>query len=276
MPPPPSCVGLPCLAFNRDKCSDAPILFSLWERTAVPTWATPQGWFLVRHHAQIQMATFLWNPSNGDKIQLPPLQHDAPRMSPVMWYCHVGGGGDGSCWTRHEYDIGTQMLDAHNTEKLVITPVASCQGKIYFTNSFEELGVIDFCPEPVFSSIAMREVVTGGYGIAHKAKVLMVESEEQLHMVILLFDGSYSDLIYEVSVYRMDFSAQQWRRLHDLGGRAFLVAFGNFCASCPADECGLERDCVYIPYPWEQSLFIYNVRERTMKEKKLEQAPESM
>lgn len=68
--PPPSRVRLACLAFNRGRYSDAPILFSLSERKAVPsdmddlagntTWATPHGWFLVRRPTP---ATFLWNPS---------------------------------------------------------------------------------------------------------------------------------------------------------------------------------------------------------------------
>ena len=62
-------------------------------------------------------------------------------------------------------------------EKLVITPVASCRGKIYFSTGFEELGVIEFRPTPAFSSVAMREVVTGGYGVAHSALVFMVESK---------------------------------------------------------------------------------------------------
>jgi hypothetical protein len=73
--------------------------------------------------------------------------------------------------------------------------------------------VIEFRPTPAFSSVAMREVVTGGYGVAHSALVLMVESRGQLHMVNLLFEGSFSNVVYEIGVYRMDFTRQEWRRV---------------------------------------------------------------
>nr|CAB3488723.1 unnamed protein product [Digitaria exilis] len=288
--PPPSGVRLPCLAFNHGKYSDAPILFNLSERKAVAsdmdeltgndtTWATPHGWLLVHRHRH----TFLWNPSNGDKIQLPPLpDDDVPsadcicllsdkpavagcvvvlfeiEMDPVMWYCHVGDSGEG--WTRHEYDIGTQILYPDETlhEKLVITPVTSCHGKLYFISTgFHELGVIEFPPaaaaaaSPAFSSIAMREVVTGGFGVAHSALVFMVESKDEVHMVNLLFDGSFSSV-------------------------AFLLSPVRFGASRPAAECGLEEDCVYVAsYPWDKGLMIYNVREGTIKLENLEEAPES-
>lgn len=103
----------------------------------------------------------------------------------------------------------------------------------------------------------MREVVNGGYGAAHSALVFMVESKEQVHMVNLLFDGSFSNVVYEVSVYRMDFASQEWRRVHDLGGEAFLLSAARFGASRPAGECGLEEDCVYVAYPWDKGLMIY-------------------
>ncbi|OEL32490.1 hypothetical protein BAE44_0006491 [Dichanthelium oligosanthes] len=150
------------------------------------------------------------------------------KLGPVvLWYCHVGGGADdaGGGWARHEYDIGTQILYSDETlhEKLVITPVASCCGKFYFSTDFEELGVIEFrrrrrsAPSPC------------------------------------------------ASVYRMDFSKQEWRRVYDLGGQAFLISSFNFGASRPAGECGLEEDCVYVAYPWDKGLMIYNIKEGTMK-----------
>ncbi|KAL6651744.1 hypothetical protein ACP70R_010669 [Stipagrostis hirtigluma subsp. patula] len=311
-----SLVPLPCLAFNRGKYSDEPILFSISEKKATPcdmdeltgktTWATPHGWFLVRHPAAAAAppATFLWNPGNGDKIHLPPLREDLssectcllsdkPDLSgdgkfvvlllekygPVLWYCHAGAdGGDNGGWARHEYDIGTQVLYPDETlhEKLVITPVAACRGRFYFSTGFEELGVIEFRPATAFSSIAMREVVAGGYGVADNALVFMVESEGQVHMVNLLFEGSLSSVVYEVSVYRMDFSGRQWRRVRDLGGRAFLLSSLSFGAARSADKCGLEQDCVYMSYPWDKSLMIYNVKDGTMKMESLDGAPESM
>ncbi|CAN6241454.1 unnamed protein product [Urochloa humidicola] len=313
--PPPSRVRLPCLAFNRGKYSDAPVLFNLSERKAVPSdmdelrgntaWPTPHGWFLVRRPGTPATTTFLWNPSSngGDKIQLPPLQEDVPddctcllsdkptaggcvvllldRMDPIMWYCHAGGG-EGEGWARHEYDIGTQILYPDETlhEKLVIAPAASCHGNFYFsTGSFEELGVIEFraTTKPEFSSVAVREVVGAGevYGVAHSALVFMVESKERLHMVNLLFEGSFSNVVYEVSVYRMDLATQQWCRVYDLDGQAFLLSATRFGASRPAADCGLEEDCVYVAYPWDRGLMVYNIKEGTMNVETIDEAPES-
>ena len=135
--------------------------------------------------------------------------------------------------------------------------------------------MIEFRPTPAFSSVAMREVVTGGYGVAHSAVVFMVESKGHLHMVNLLFEGSLSKVVYEISVYRMDLARQEWRRVHDLEGQVFLISAANLGASRRADECGLEEDSVYVAYPWDKGLMIYNIREGTMKVEDLDDAPES-
>lgn len=120
--------------------------------------------------------------------------------------------------------------------------------------------MLEFRPAPAFSSIAMREVVTGAHGVAHSALVFMVESKGRVHMVNLLFEGSCSNVVYEMSVYRMDFAKQEWCRVHDLEGQAFLISAASFGASRPAGECGLEEDCVYVAYPWDKGLMIYNVK----------------
>ncbi|CAN6250721.1 unnamed protein product [Urochloa humidicola] len=278
MTPPPSRVRLPCLAFNRGKYSDAPVLFNLSERKAVPSymdelrgntaWPTPHGWFLVRRPGTPATTTFLWNPSSngGDKIQLPPLQEDVPDDCTCLLSDKPTAGG-----------CVVLLLD----RKLVITPAASCHGNFYFsTYSLKELGVIEFrraTTMPEFSSVAVREVVGAGevYGVAHSALVFMVESKERLHMVNLLFEGSFSNVVYEVSVYRMDFATQQWCRVYDLDGQAFLLSATRFGASRPAAECGLEEDCVYVAYPWDRGLMVSNIKEGTMKVETIDEAPES-
>ncbi|PUZ49580.1 LOW QUALITY PROTEIN: hypothetical protein GQ55_7G336900 [Panicum hallii var. hallii] len=303
--PPPSRVRLPCLAFNSGKYSDAPILFNLSERKSVlsnmdelagnTTWATPHGWFLVR--PQTPATTFLWNPSNGDKIQLPPLHEDVPAdctcllsdeptvvsgggclvlllemMGPVLWYCRVAGGGaddaGGQEWARHEYDIGSQILYPDETlhEKLVVP-----WQLLLLLHGLRGAGR-DRVPPDAGVQLRGHALVTGGYGVAHSALVLMVESRGQLHMVNLLFEGSFSNVVYEIGVYRMDFTRQEWRR--DLEGHAFLISPANFAASRRADECGFE-DCVYVAYPWDKGLMIYNIKEGTMKVENIEEAPES-
>ncbi|CAL5070867.1 unnamed protein product [Urochloa decumbens] len=266
-------VRLPCLAFNRGKYSDAPVLFNLSERKAVAsdmdelrgntTWptATPHGWFLVRRPILPSSGTPAMATRSGGRccrLHLPALRQDCvvlllDKMDPVLWYCHVGSGGG---WERHEYDIGTQILYPDETlhEKLVI---ASCRGNLYFsTGSFEELGVIEFrrATTPEFSSVAMRAAGEVVYGVA--------QSKGRLH---LLFEGSFSNVVYEVDGFR------HAAMVHDLDGQAFLLSAASFGASRPAGECGLEEDCVYVAYPWDRGLMAYNIKEGTIKV----EAPES-
>uniref|UniRef100_J3LZ95 KIB1-4 beta-propeller domain-containing protein n=1 Tax=Oryza brachyantha TaxID=4533 RepID=J3LZ95_ORYBR len=232
-------------------------------------WVTPRGWILARDTAS--MSTFLFNPRNPDeKIQLPHLTEDLrttcacllsckPTLpgctvllvepnATVIWQCCVGGKE----WARHEHNVGTQLVDPASDlrEKVPMCPIAACRGKFYFkSESFADIGVLEFSPTPVFSSLKLA-----GECEVHldTAKVFLVESEEDLYMVGLV-DGFGWDLIdlmdYRILVHKMDFSVQQWRRAYDLGGRAFLLASGYFGASCSADEHGLKADCVYMVCP---------------------------
>lgn len=81
----------------------------------------------------------------------------------------------------------------------------------------------------MFSSIAIHDAIVGGSGVVNMAKVYLVESDEELYMVRLLFGYDFRT-VYEVNVRKMDFSKQQWCRVHDLCGRAFLVSPSNFGA----------------------------------------------
>lgn len=102
----------------------------------------------------------------------------------------------------------------------MICSVATCHGKFYFNGGFDELGVLEFSPAPVFSSIAIRNSIEQPFGCR---KEFLVESGEELFMVSLLAATDLNTL-YKVQVHRMDFSAQEWREVDDIGGRAFMVS----------------------------------------------------
>jgi hypothetical protein len=244
------------------------------------------------------MNTFLWNPQDRGKIELPPLpiQHDllidctcllsdkptAPSCivllvepyATFMWHYHIGGQHNQS--QKYDYDIGTLPLpDLQSYEKEVIAPIAACGGKFYFNSTRTELGVIDFCPGPVFSSIAIDDAVDATYGVAQgPAKVFLVQSKDELYMVSLLCVTS-AKTIYGASIHRMDFSKQRWRKVHDLAGQTFLLSLFNFGALCSAINSGLRENCVYISYPWEKTLHIFNVKDGSMESQKLDEAPAS-
>jgi len=152
----------------------------LRNKTVCPT---GRGLLLVRDPDT--MDTFLLRPQDGDRIHLPPLvgiddgelmhshcllsdEPSAPGCVLLlvegvadnsMWYCHPGDDDDR--WVKYEYDIGTMTLP-HEYEgskymKITICSIAACRGKFYFNGTPEELGVLDFCPGPVFSSIAIDD-----------------------------------------------------------------------------------------------------------------------
>ncbi|KAL6657297.1 hypothetical protein ACP70R_005077 [Stipagrostis hirtigluma subsp. patula] len=299
-------VRVPYLALKHLAGSDQPVFFDFLENkvcggggvaelTNSNCWATPQGWVLVRSSS----STYLLDPhNNGVKIQLPHLPDegqstyctcvlsDYPEPSsscivllvetdtPVIWYCHTGGGGDDQGWVKHEFDIGTLPLPDLGdgcSEKLVISPVTACQGKFYFNCDFKEIGVLDFCPAPTFSSIAIRNAIVGPPGFR---KVFMLESKQELYMVSLL-SAVDLNVVYRVMVHKMDFSKQEWCQVDDIGDRVFLLSSWYFGASRSADDCGLERNCIYVVYPWNKCLMIFNVRDGTSKVQDIDKAPVS-
>lgn len=165
-----------------------------------------------------------------------------------MWYCRPGD--DDQQWVKYEYDIGTITLpyeyEGSQYMKIPICPIAACRGKFYFNSTHEELGVLEFCPGPVFSSIAIDDSFEpedeedddqgyeeeGGHGLNPGAQVFLVESGSDLYMVSLLYATPSRDQIDEGFVQKMDFSTRRWRDVGDLGGRTFLLSLFYFGVSC--------------------------------------------
>ncbi|RLN23539.1 hypothetical protein C2845_PM07G31760 [Panicum miliaceum] len=170
--------------------------------------------------------------------------------------------------------------------KIPICPIAACRGKFYFYSTHEELGVLEFCPGPVFSSIAIDDSFEsededddqGGYeeegGPNPGEQVFLVESGGDLYMVNLLYATWSSDQIVEGFVQRMDFSTRRWGDVGDLGGRTFLLSRFYFGASCSGGEGGgLQQDCVYLVNPRRKEMQVFNVKEDTNEVHSLDEAP---
>ncbi|CAO2206994.1 unnamed protein product [Urochloa humidicola] len=300
----------PYLALKHVAGSDRPIFYSVSEKkmhagdeagelTNTNSWATPQGWILVRDAPSL--ATYLVdprNPTDTGRIPLPHLHEEnlstfctcllsdyypanpaqtssscchvllVETDAPIIWYCRIGDKE----WTRHEYDIGTLDYDDGHSEKLVICPIVACRGKFYFNGcDFTEVGVIAFCPEPVFSSITINNAIT----IMPKGcwKTFMIESAQELYMVSLMSCLDL-DVVHRFSVHKMDFVRDEWIQVDDIGDdRVFLLASWYFGASRPADECGLQRNCVYVPYPWNKVMMVFNLRDGTTELQDLDGTP---
>ncbi|CAL4974386.1 unnamed protein product [Urochloa decumbens] len=296
---------LPCLAFHRRGHSTA--LYTVPEEENLVV-ALNAGLLLARDPNT--MATFLWRPEDGDQIHLPPLEglddgvlmhshcvlSDEPSApgcvvllvegcdDTSMWYCHPGD----DAWVKHEYDVGTITLPCEYQGskhlKIPICPIAACRGKFYFNSGPEDLGVLEFCPDPVFTSIAIDnsyeseddeedEEYSGGPNPG--ASVFLVESGDELYRVKLLYATLSHDEIDEGFVQKMDFSARRWRDVGDLCGRTFLLSSFYFGASCygGGGESGLRQDCVYFVNTYRKEMQIFNVKEDTNEVHRLDEAP---
>ncbi|KAL6912132.1 hypothetical protein ACP4OV_000937 [Aristida adscensionis] len=286
----------PYLALDHVAGSDDRVFFSFAEQKVIDgraelksnsCWATPQGWVLVRDATA--SSTYLLDPHNHNaRIGLPHLPEDLPIVStcvlsdhsftvllvkpdaPVIWYCRI----DDEEWTKHEYDIGTQDLSDlgdGRSEKLLICPITACRGKFYFNGTLDELGVLDFCPAPVFGRVTIPGAADETLGFQ---KLFMVESKQDLYRVSLL--ASYDlETVYRVTVHRFGFAKQEWIKVDDLGDQAFLLSSWYFGASRSADQCGLEKNCVYMLNPWDKCVKLYNIKDGTDKVLDLKEAPAS-
>ncbi|CAL4972612.1 unnamed protein product [Urochloa decumbens] len=314
-------MDLPCIAFHGYDRSTVMLSLSEHKRVAAGDTTddvlnnkvispTAQGLLLVRDPDT--MATFLYSPATGDKVQLPPLRgvdddvllyshcllSDKPSApgcivllveggdDTFIWYCHP----EDDQWKKYEYDIGSHLLpypgeEEDQIEKEVICSIAACHGKFYFDCSAADLRVIDFSSsshEPVITAITIDDTVTNDSSNGHDdderppCQTYLVESDGELYMVRLLVVLPFEngDEIDKVSVHRMDFSKRRWCNVSDLGGRAFLVSRFYFGASCSGGEHGLLPDRVYFVSARNNTLQVFDVRDGSYEVQKLDKAPE--
>ncbi|KAF8755815.1 hypothetical protein HU200_011287 [Digitaria exilis] len=162
------------------------------------------------------------------------------------------------------------------TRTYVICTVATWCGKFYFNSPSTELGVLEFCPGPVFSFIKIDNTIAtdGSYGYstednqATRCKPLWSPTTDgELFMVILLSNNTSRDKIFGSSDHRMNFAERQWPKVKDLGGRVSLLSLFYFGASCAGggdDDHGL-KDHVHMVYPVRKTLLVFDVREGTIE-----------
>uniref|UniRef100_A0A0E0D7N4 DUF295 domain-containing protein n=1 Tax=Oryza meridionalis TaxID=40149 RepID=A0A0E0D7N4_9ORYZ len=90
------------------------------------------------------------------------------------------------------------------------------------------------------------------------ANLYMVESLDELYMVCQMYDSDMKT-IYDVTVYR-------W---------PCVLASCYFGASRSADECGLEKDCVYSIFARDKYFEVCKVEDGETEEYDLIEAPDS-
>ncbi|KAF8732779.1 hypothetical protein HU200_015117 [Digitaria exilis] len=136
-----------------------------------------------------------------------------PPQSTVLWYCHAGG--EGSAWSKHEYDLGGSSIPVPGGPcwcKRVISRLASCRGRFYYSHSATEYGVIDFPSKPAFSTVPMRKVPVrhpAGQFMA-VASMYPVEIDGELYTASVVHRGCHdANSVDDVGVYRMGFARKK-------------------------------------------------------------------
>jgi hypothetical protein len=235
-------------------------------------WATPDGWVLSWDPSTL--STFLWSPQTSEKILLPPLTQEITRYSAcslsdkptrnagftvvvvepedtVIWYCRVGGttAAGSAGWVRYEYDLGSVMVLGLGPIKGRITRLTACRCRLYFVQSIDELGVLEFAPEPVLTCLSVPAVKRPA--AMTSMAVSCVELDGELYLVSAFLHSALGvdTSVLGCGVYRMDFAARRWRRVRSIGDRAFLMCRSHFGGWCAATGSGLRPNCVYWMAP---------------------------
>ncbi|GJM92172.1 hypothetical protein PR202_ga08608 [Eleusine coracana subsp. coracana] len=189
----------------------------------------------------------------------------------------------------------TMVFDAQSANKYEICrasvhrmdfahlPHGGVRGEIYFNSLRNELRLLEFCPDPVFSSVTLvvdesddeseDDDEEDGHEPQRPASVFHVESGGDLYMVKLYYASAFRKEVVEGVVDKMDFAEMRWRRVDDLGGRTFFLSRFYFGVSCSCGESGAKRDCVYMVTPWKKEMLVFDVKDGTLSLHKLDEAP---
>ncbi|KAF7063343.1 hypothetical protein CFC21_069869 [Triticum aestivum] len=235
-------------------------------------WMTPHGWVLSCDPSTL--ATFLWSPQTTEKIDLPPLTpgqeiplHSSCSLSgkptaagftvvavepekTAVWYCHVGGNAsDRPGWVRYEYDVGSVTFPVVNDRRIqgkkFITRLTAVGGKFYFFKSHDELGVLEFSPAPLHSSVPVRAVERPPGTTCMAPSFVELGGELYLASAFLHYDSGGATSVLGCGVYKLDLAGKRWCKVSDIGDRAFLMCPLYFSGCCSATASGLRPNCVY-------------------------------
>ncbi|KAF7091638.1 hypothetical protein CFC21_094193 [Triticum aestivum] len=256
-------------------------------------WATAQGWVLAWDPDT--SATFLWDPQDPEhgRVQLPSLAQAPPLgsecalsgdpagpggctvvlaepcESTVIWYCHAGSTT--AEWVRHEYDLGGRWAVLGEYREWIkehISGLVACGGKFYYpVSDKDECGVLEFSPEPVFSTVTTKGVKLtlppSGEVCVHWNHFLF-DLDGELHALCIFFAGLDTNEVADIAVYKMDFAGSRCAKVDNIGDRAILASASNHAVGwCSASKFGLLPNSVYWMSRYDKCLHVYDIETST-------------
>lgn len=148
--------------------------------------------------------------------------------------------------TRISNDGHVTVILGHS-ERFQIRSIAAVEGKFYFEMSSSELGVLEFIPNPTFSTLKFERLPVPHYRWEF-AFPHLVESRGRLFLVVQIQDSLSS-----ITLYKMDFSRLAWSMVDGLYDQVFFLGRLHFTASYSAWELGVKQGNVY--YLFEDEVY---------------------
>lgn len=191
-----------------------------------------------------------------------------PPGSCFIFFCHVGSSSSSpAAWVRHEYDIGTRKMDIEGRQRMKrsIHCITSCGGKLYHFIRSTAYGVLEFSPEPVFTTVRMKPASPFTTTDMFVASIFSVDVDGKLHLVFIFESGG--GVVADVAVYRVDLEKRKHVRIGSIGDRAILVGGRRndmgAAGWCRARRHGLLPNSIYWMNPGDRRLRVYELGKRT-------------
>ncbi|KAL6894145.1 hypothetical protein ACP4OV_008243 [Aristida adscensionis] len=146
--------------------------------------------------------------------------------------------GDHSRQTAIIWIDGRDAASEDSSQRFLIRSIAAVEGKFYFDISSSALGVLEFAPNPTFTTVEF-EMLSVPFNSWERASPHLVESRGKLFLV-----AKFHNCLSQ-SLYKMDFSKLAWCRVYSLYDQVFCLGRFNCTASYSAWELGLTQGNVY-------------------------------
>jgi hypothetical protein len=133
----------------------------------------------------------------------------------------------------------------NRSERFQIRSIAAVEGKFYFDVSSSKLGVLEFLPDPTFTTLNTERVKVA-WDSWELAFPHLVESRGRLYLFVITQNNLSS-----VAFYKMDFDRLAWSSVDRIYDQVFFLGRLHFTASYSACELGLRQGDVYYLGPYE-------------------------
>ena len=128
------------------------------------------------------------------------------------------------------------MTAADPSERIQIRSIVAVERKFYFDMSPSKLGVLEFHPEPTFTTLEFERLPIAEY-CWESSSPHLVESRGRLFLAVRA-RGHH--------LYKMDFSRLAWSTVDGLYDQVFFLCRLHFTASYSAWELGLKQGNIYF------------------------------